>query len=402
MQKYVHAVISSTLAWAGSVYDLVLLTYTYPFLHEFLGLSYLDLTVLFSLGLIGRVIGASVFGGIADSKGRKPVALIGSPGYALFQTLFAFSTFYPMMLAFRTIEGVFMGAQWTSWTVLAIEQAPREKPRFVNSVVQAGYAMGYALIGVTYMLLGGQLSSLAGYREFMLTGSLPPILVPYIYFKVTEDFRPVERAKGKVRDYSPYFIRASLAMSGVFVAYLSIFSIYPDFARPSGFPIYYVGLLTAMANLIQGGFLRGLRQAILYGGHVQADLLGNSRAVVCSLLGNADFLPAQGNYDHEPRGLPLRLLRGLLALISAITTSSVPSEVRAFITGTAYNVSTVADWVVSALIGEAIEAFGMGSLPYFMDVINFASLTVVFISVFTRPSEGCLLVHDLNFSNLLR
>ena len=387
MQKYVHAVISSTLAWAGNIYDLVLLTYTYPFLHEFLGLSYLDLTVLFSLGLIGRVIGASVFGRIADSKGRKPVALIGTAGYALFQTLFAFSTFYPLMLAFRTIEGVFMGAQWTSGTVLAIEQAPKEKLQFVNSVVQAGYAMGYALTGVTYMLLGGQLSSLTGYREFMLTGSLPLILVPYIYFKVTEDFRPVERAKVRVRDYSPYFIRASLAMSGMFVAYLSIFSIYPDFARASGFPTYYVGLLMAVANLIQGASYVVFGRLSYTVGTFRLIYLGIAGLLFAAFLAMPIFSQLKGITTMSLGVYLYAFFVGFWPLISAITASSVPSEVRAFITGTAYNVGAVAGGVVSALIGEVIEAFGMGSLPYFVDAINFASLTVVFISVFTWPSK---------------
>ncbi|MFP3234474.1 MAG: hypothetical protein RXR08_12680 [Sulfolobaceae archaeon] len=42
-------------------------------------------------------------------------------------------------------------------------------------------------------------------------------------------------------------------MSGMFIAYLSIFSIYPDFAEYSAhFPAYYVGLLMAIANGILG------------------------------------------------------------------------------------------------------------------------------------------------------
>jgi len=42
-------------------------------------------------------------------------------------------------------------------------------------------------------------------------------------------------------------------MPGMFIAYLSIFSIYPDFAECfAHFPAYYVGLLMAIANGIQG------------------------------------------------------------------------------------------------------------------------------------------------------
>jgi Major Facilitator Superfamily. len=79
------------------------------------------LTIIISLGLIGRVLGASIFGKIADKRGRKIVALTGTAGYSIFQTFFALTVSFPLMAFFRIIEGIFMGAQWTSGTVLAID-----------------------------------------------------------------------------------------------------------------------------------------------------------------------------------------------------------------------------------------------------------------------------------------
>jgi hypothetical protein len=69
-------------------------------------------------------------------------------------------------------------------------------------------------------------------------------------------------------------------------------------------------------------------------------------------------------------------------LISGIAVSSVPPEVRAFLTGTAYNIG--AGGIV--LIGGVVEAFSMASLPYFVDGIEFASLAV-FYSMFTWPRK---------------
>ena len=254
MKSYIHAVISSTLAWTGNVYDLVLLTFAYSFMEKLFGLNFFQLTILFSLGLIGRVIGAMIFGRIADIKGRKIVNIIGTAGYSVFQIMFAFSSVYAFLLLVRSIQGIFMGAQWTSGTVLAIEQAPKQKVQLVNSIVQAGYALGYALTGVTFTVMSNHMDSIEGYRIFMLTGSLPLVLVPYIYFKVNENFTPkIESRKVSIKEYFPFFIRAVISMSGMFIAYLSIFSIYPDFAECfAHFPAYYVGLLMAIANGIQG------------------------------------------------------------------------------------------------------------------------------------------------------
>ncbi|WP_231112403.1 MFS transporter [Stygiolobus azoricus] len=66
---------------------------------------------------LGRIMGGTYFGNVADKIGRKPVSIIGTTGYSLF-------TFIPnveVLYASRIIEGMFMGAQWTAGTVLAYE-----------------------------------------------------------------------------------------------------------------------------------------------------------------------------------------------------------------------------------------------------------------------------------------
>ncbi|BFH74009.1 MFS transporter [Sulfurisphaera javensis] len=385
MKDYIHAVTSSTLAWAGNIYDLVLITYTYPFLHKFFGLTYFELTLLFSLGLIGRVIGASIFGKLADKKGRKIVSLIGTAGYSSFQALFTFSSAFVLMALFRTIEGIFMGAQWTAGTVLAVEKAPKEKIQFVNSIVQAGYALGYALTGVSYYFLSSSLNSITGYYIFMLTGSIPLALVPYIYFKVTESFKPVARQKVRVSEYKDYFIKASLAMSGMFIAYLSVFSIYPDFAYAEHFPPSFIGILMAIANIIQA-------LSYIFFGRISS-YVSPFKLIYTGIIGLliAVFLamPLFSSFYIIPSmsaGVFLYAFSvGFWPLISGIVASSVPTEIRAFLTGTSYNIGAVSGGVISAIIGEIIVLYGMGRLPYFVDLINFASLAVVFISMYTWP-----------------
>lgn len=145
--------------------------------------------------------------------------MIGTAGYSLSQLAFSFTFFLPAMLLLRAIEGIFMGAQWTSGTVLAVESAPPKKLQLVNSVVQAGYAMGYAMTGVVYALVG-QISSFQQYEMFMITGAIPLMIVPYIALMVQERFVPTNNMfmKVNVKDYYGYLIKASLAMSGMFIA----------------------------------------------------------------------------------------------------------------------------------------------------------------------------------------
>ncbi|GEM_PF-2827569 len=50
MRDYIHATIASTFAWAGNIYDLLLLTYVYSYFEKVYSLSILDFSILFALG----------------------------------------------------------------------------------------------------------------------------------------------------------------------------------------------------------------------------------------------------------------------------------------------------------------------------------------------------------------
>ncbi len=387
MRSYIHAVASSTLGWAGNIYDLVIITYAYTFLHSYLGISYVYLTLLFALGLVGRAVGALYFGRLADRKGRKFVSMLGTAGYSTAQLIFSFTFFLPLMLLLRLVEGVFMGAQWTSGTVLAVESAPPRKLQMVNSVVQAGYAVGYALTGVVYALLG-QISSVQGYELFMLTGAVPLIIVPYIALLVQERFTAnTTQSSVNVKDYYGYLLKASLAMSGMFIAYMAVFSIYPDYASLNGFSSFDLGVVMAVANGIQALsyilFAR-LTTFISTSRLIYAGLVGIMVAALLSL----PLAPALKMVPLMSAGVVLYAFSiGFWPLISTLVVSSVPADVRAFITGTSYNLGAVWGGVVSSLLGVFIQVVGMSFLPFFIDGLEGVAVSVVFISIFTWPKR---------------
>ena len=50
MHDYIHATIASTFAWAGNIYDLLLLTYVYSYFEKVHSLLILDFSILYTLG----------------------------------------------------------------------------------------------------------------------------------------------------------------------------------------------------------------------------------------------------------------------------------------------------------------------------------------------------------------
>lgn len=116
---------------------------------------------IFAATLIGRPIGAAIFGHIGDTAGRKRatiLALSGSgvatflmallPGYALMGTLIVV-----LFVILRFINGIFVGGVYTSANPLAMEYSPKEKRGFYGSLIMTGYPLAYAAISLLTLVL---------------------------------------------------------------------------------------------------------------------------------------------------------------------------------------------------------------------------------------------------------
>ncbi|MGB3682438.1 MAG: MFS transporter [Rubrobacteraceae bacterium] len=116
---------------------------------------------IFAATLIGRPIGAAIFGHIGDTVGRKRstiLALIGSgvatflmallPGYQSLGMLIIV-----LFVLLRLINGIFVGGVYTSANPLAMEYSPKEKRGFYGSLIMTGYPLAYATISLITLVL---------------------------------------------------------------------------------------------------------------------------------------------------------------------------------------------------------------------------------------------------------
>jgi MFS family permease len=116
---------------------------------------------IFAATLIGRPIGAAIFGHIGDTVGRKRatiLALMGSgaatflvvllPGYELLGI-----TIVVIFIALRLINGIFVGGVYTAANPLAMEYSPKEKRGFYGALIMTGYPLAYAAISLITLVL---------------------------------------------------------------------------------------------------------------------------------------------------------------------------------------------------------------------------------------------------------
>ena len=135
-----------------------------------------------TLTLALRVVGALLFGRLADRYGRKPLLMVN---ILLFSVLECASGFAPNLTAFlvlRALFGIAMGGEWGIGASLTMESIPTHWRGFVSGLLQSGYSFGYLLAALAF---GAGFSTL-GWRGLFIVAIFPALLVLYIRSKVSE------------------------------------------------------------------------------------------------------------------------------------------------------------------------------------------------------------------------
>ena len=158
---------------------------------------------IFAATLIGRPIGAAIFGHIGDTVGRKRATILALTGSGVATFLMALLPGYQFLgmlivvvfVLLRLINGIFVGGVYTSANPLAMEYSPKEKRGFYGALIMTGYPLAYATISLITLLLlqfipaGGLDSPYVqwGWRiPFLISTVLIFSLVLYFVYSVAE------------------------------------------------------------------------------------------------------------------------------------------------------------------------------------------------------------------------
>src|SRR5579862_1295780 len=170
------------LGWTLDAFDFtVFLLIMVPISQEFhVPLS--DVVAVLSLTLVARLFGAVGSGWAADRIGRKWPLMISILGYSLCNFIAGFSPTLMFLIVFRTLLGVFMGAEWPAGAALAMESWPIRSRGFMSGVLQGSWGIGYALAA----LIWGLFYTYIGWRGLLWIGVLPALAVLYVRRFVNE------------------------------------------------------------------------------------------------------------------------------------------------------------------------------------------------------------------------
>lgn len=294
--------------------------------------------LVFAVSLIGRPIGAVIFGHFGDRLGRRRTILISMGGFGVVTLLIAGLPGYATwgndaigaLIILRLLDGVFIGGEYTAANPLAMEYSPKEKRGFYAGLIHVGYptALVCASLLTTLMLRvapgGGASSAYArwGWRVPFVIGALLAVaLFVYYYYRVPESdlWRSSKKSTAPVKELFAgndlrRFSQLFVVMSG---AWLTLDAT--------------VGALPGVIDTVLGVQSSDVNTGILIGAGIGIPLFPlvgllsqwRGRRPTIILLGLVSLLPASVLYYVLVAGA-YRHSAALIGLVAVIVVLSIP------------------------------------------------------------------------------
>src|SRR4030088_1140375 len=166
--------------------DTQAIGYVAPALAREWGLSKGALGPVFSAGLFGLMIGALVFGPLADRIGRKKIIIFSTLSFGIGTLATSIIHDVDSLLAIRFLTGLGLGGAMPNAVAMTSEFSPRRRRATMVMIMFCGFSVGAALCG----LLAAAMIPPLGWRSgFVVGGCAPPLLVPILALGLPESVR---------------------------------------------------------------------------------------------------------------------------------------------------------------------------------------------------------------------
>ena len=140
------------------------------------GLAGILTSLVFATTLVGRPVGAAIFGALADRIGRRKTTIASVSGFGVITLLIAFVPGYTtlgiasywLLIGLRFLDGICLGGGYTGALPLAMEYSPKHRRGLLGGVILAAFPLAYIVINLVGM---------ASFAIFPLAGPDSPYAV---------------------------------------------------------------------------------------------------------------------------------------------------------------------------------------------------------------------------------
>lgn len=204
--------------------------------------------MVFASTLLGRPIGAALFGEMADTLGRKHTTIVATTGFGVITLLIAAlpgsSTIggwsIGLLIVLRFVNGIFLGGAYTSAVPLAMEWSPPERRGLVAGRILSASPAAYATLGLLtwslHQLMPTDNYAQLGWRIPFLIGALLAFVVVVGYRRSTTEPATQRSRRGQPRPLAQLFtgahrrdlLQVLVLMSGIWLANNMVSAVLPQ------------------------------------------------------------------------------------------------------------------------------------------------------------------------------
>jgi SHS family lactate transporter-like MFS transporter len=384
-----RAVTAAFLGWTMDAFDYFIVVLVYADIAADFGVSLTRMAFLTTATLLMRPIGAAVFGVWADKVGRKKVLIIDVSFYSVVGFACAFAPNFTVLLVLRLLYGIGMGGEWGLGASLAMEKVPPKRRGLVSGILQQGYAFGYLLAAVVYLLIRNNTDW--GWRGLFAFSIVPAALSLFLRSRVKESEvwqetrENTERSKTTLRQIiaRPAVLRRFIYLVLLMTAFNWMShgtqDIYPTFLKEGlGFDpntALYIAILYNVGAILGGTIMGALSERI-----------GRRAVVIICAVAGLPILPifaASHTIGLICLGSFLMqfVVQGAWGVIPAHLTELSPAEIRGFYPGVTYQ------------LGNCLAAFNLPIQERLADSHSYtfaigSTMVIVFIGVAVLAAIG--------------
>lgn len=150
-----NSFLAAVLGWTMDNFDYLLFLLVIDDIAKdtSFGATATELAFITTATLAMRPVGALIFGLWADRVGRRIPLIVDVLFYSVCGALCAIAPNFTVLLILRLLYGIGMGGEWGLGAALVMEKLPASRRGFFSGMLQPGYALGFVLASLAYLLV---------------------------------------------------------------------------------------------------------------------------------------------------------------------------------------------------------------------------------------------------------